>query len=380
MKIPRSLLKLYAQRRHLRVYFAAAVGFLIFIQILAFSPSKLEEEAPAPQLKESELLPETEGSVVAATLPKDRVPEYTVEGFKYVSAQAGVKQWRLNAAKAFFYQKDGLAHTKVVNAVIYDEKGNETLVTAKEAKYFFTTQDLELFGDVTTTFPDGMKTVSQYLHYRMKDKTLSIPRSQTLTGHSVETKSREEFEFRSNGLLYQNANQIVRLLDQVEIKATKRIPGREPEITKITADRADIDRRTDVARFFMNENSDSKLRFVVLEQPGMNCRSRRAEIRYGSNDRKLRTARALEEVKIEETPRAPKDYAANPRRRPVSKRYATAGSAEFDSIRNRIILRDFPQVYQDRDTITGEIIIVHRDTNQVEVEQSNAYSDGNEDS
>ncbi len=380
MKIPRPLLKLYAQRRHFRIYFATAVGFLIFIQILAFSPSKLEQESPPPQLKESELLPETDGTAAATDLPKDRIPEYTVEGFKYVSAQAGVKQWRLNAATAFFYQKEGLAHTQIVNAIIYDEKGNETLVTAKEAKYFFSTQDLELFGDVTTTFPDGMRTVSQYLHYRMKDKTLSIPRTQTLTGRSLETKTREEFEFRSNGLLYKNTTQIVRLLDQVKIKVIKKIPGRDDEITMITADQADIDRRSDIAHFFMRESTDPILRFVTIEQPGMNCRSRRAEIRYGSSDRKLRTARAIEEVKIEETPRFPKDYAENPRRRPITKRYATAGTAEFDSIRNRIILRDFPQVYQDHDTITGEMIIVHRDTNQVEVEQSNAYSDGSEDS
>jgi lipopolysaccharide export system protein LptA len=59
-----------------------------------------------------------------------------------------------------------------------------------------------------------------------------------------------------------------------------------------------------------------------------------------------------------------------------SQRYGTGGRADFESQRNVIVLREFPQVYQDRDTVTGDVIIVHRDTDIVEVEHSNAFSEG----
>ena len=59
-----------------------------------------------------------------------------------------------------------------------------------------------------------------------------------------------------------------------------------------------------------------------------------------------------------------------------SLRYGTGGRADFDTRRNVIVLSQYPQVYQDNDTITGDIILVHRDTDVVEVEHSNAYSQG----
>jgi lipopolysaccharide export system protein LptA len=57
-------------------------------------------------------------------------------------------------------------------------------------------------------------------------------------------------------------------------------------------------------------------------------------------------------------------------------KYATAGQADFDSESNLIILTEFPQVYQDNDTVTGDIIKMHRDTDIVEVEHSNSFSEG----
>ena len=60
-----------------------------------------------------------------------------------------------------------------------------------------------------------------------------------------------------------------------------------------------------------------------------------------------------------------------------SLRYATSGKAVFDTKRDVIVLSEFPQVYQDNDTVTGEVIVLHRDSDVVEVEQSNAFSQGN---
>jgi lipopolysaccharide export system protein LptA len=111
----------------------------------------------------------------------------------------------------------------------------------------------------------------------------------------------------------------------------------------------------------------------------MKSKSRRAEFRTVANPkRKIRTVRALDDVKIEERPKPTDGESVSDLRhsREAKVRYATAGIAEFDSDKNLIILRDYPQVYQDRDTITGETIIVHRDSDLVEVDQSNAFSEG----
>jgi len=146
----------------------------------------------------------------------------------------------------------------------------------------------------------------------------------------------------------------------------------------VDSDHATIDRKKDIMRFTMLESRPADLRFVKVTQPNMKSVSRRAEVRMGGTNRKLRTVRALDDVKIEEKPHLAEDATPAERRRALNTkpRYSTSGIAEFDGPRNLIILRDYPQVYQDRDTITGETIIVHRDSDLVEVDQSNAFSEG----
>jgi hypothetical protein len=57
-------------------------------------------------------------------------------------------------------------------------------------------------------------------------------------------------------------------------------------------------------------------------------------------------------------------------------RYATGGQADFDTNRDVIVLSKFPQAYQDQDTVTGDIILMHRETDVIEIEHSNAFSGG----
>ncbi len=374
-KLKRSLLKLYAQRAKLRVVLAVGLGFIIFIQILAFSPIRLEAEAPPPEMKESDLMPVSKDSQVTPTLPRDRVPEYSVDGFQYISVTNGIKQWKIKADHAFFYQKEGIAHTQVVQAIVYDKDGKETHIAGNEAKYFFSTGDLEVFGDVLTTFADGLKTKSQYMKYTGLTRNVEIPVSYLVEGWSDPTTNKDTLEFEALGMNYQNITQKAELLSQVKVLAKRDVgkPG-GPEQTTIQSDRAIVDRNRSLVRFFMADQPGQKIKLIAIDQPGMKCEARRAEFQYGAKEKQLRTVRAFEEVKIEEIPQMESDYKNNPRAKAPLKRYATSGLAEFDTIKNLIVLREFPQVYQDRDTITGEVIILHRLSNLVEVEQSNAIS------
>lgn len=384
-RVKRLILKAFANARRFRFWLASGVGFLIFLQIVAFSPKRLEDDTPPEAIPAGALRPTYSDSFVAPSIP-DRVPEYTVDGFQTVSIQSGVKQWLIRADRAFFYQTDGIVHARVVHSDIYDDQGRITFVRSKEAKFFMKTRDLELFGDVTTTFPTGLETLSPYLHYQSKDRDIDIPVAYPVEGHSFEpdpkkaaqNAGKESFDFRARGLRYDGINDRIYLLSQVVMRVKKQTQ-RGLEITTIESDYANIDRKKNKVFFTMLEARPDELRFVKISQPGMTSKSRRAEFHMNAS-KKLRTFRALDDVKIVERPKIPSDNMTNIRRRgdPEKPRYATAGIAEFDSESNSIFLRDYPQVYQDRDTITGDTIIVHRNSDLVEVDQSNAFTEGNE--
>jgi len=378
----RLILKTIATARRFRFWLAAGVGLVIILQIVAFSPRKLEEEGAPEAINAESLRPNYSDSLVTPTIPADRVPEYTMEGFQEVSTQAGTKQWLLQADHAFYYQIDGIVHARDVHADLYDAQGRITVVTSKEAKYFMATKNLELFGDVKTVFPSGLETLSPYMLYQAATKDVSVPIAYPVFGKSLPSMTpnpgAERFDFRARGLHYSGIEDRVDLLADVDVRILKTDPKKGLEITTIDSDRASIERKRDIMKFSMLEARPSELRFVRINQPGMTSRSRRAEFRINANPRKLRTMKALDDVKIDEKPTVPEDATVSERKRAktTKTRYATAGIAEFDNAKNLIILRDYPQVYQDRDTITGEIIIVHRDSDLVEVDQSNAFSEG----
>lgn len=356
---------------------------MIILQIVAFSPRRLEEEGAPSAIRAESLRPTYTDSFVSPTIPEDRVPEYSVEGFQQVSTESGTKQWLLQADRAFFYQADGIVHARDVRADLYDAQGRVTVITSKEAKYFMQSKNLELFGDVKTLFPTGLETVSPYMLYQAASREVTVPMAYPVEGRSVPVAgakpAAERYEFQSKGLHYLGADDRVDLLSDVGVRVLRSDPNKGTEVTTIDSDRASIDRKKQVIRFTMLEARPSELRFVKIGQPGMTSRSRRAEFRMGSDPKKkLRTVKALDDVKIEERPKISDDasVAEKKRARGAKPRYATAGIAEFDSVRNLIVLRDYPQVYQDRDTITGETIVVHRDSDLVEVDQSNAFSEG----
>ncbi|MBC7386131.1 MAG: LPS export ABC transporter periplasmic protein LptC [Cryobacterium sp.] len=357
------------------------MGLIIFLQIVAFSPKRLEQETAPTEITADTLRPTYTDSFVEPTIPKDRVPEYTVEGFQTVSAQSGIKQWRIQAEHAYFYQTDGIVHAREVKSDLYDAQARITKVTSKEAKYFMTSKDLELFGDVRSRMPSGLETLGPYMRYDAATKDLHVPAAYPIEGNSFEEdpkkKVTESFDFKSQGLHYIGREDRADLLSHVVVHV-KKVTPKGMEITTIESDRAVIDRKKDRIFFTMLDSRPDDQRYVNISQPGMTSQSRRAEFRINANPKKLRTILALDDVKIVENPKESELTAsiAERRRARTEPRRATAGVAEFDSMENLIILRDYPQVYQDHDTITGDVIIVHRESDIVEIDQSNAFSEG----
>jgi hypothetical protein len=159
-------------------------------------------------------------------------------------------------------------------------------------------------------------------------------------------------------------------------------PDQAKDSTTIDSDRCVIHRDQQVAYFTMEASRPLKSRFVRINQPTLFARGRRATLNYGDFSKILKYLVVYEDVLIKELPAAPTASptpmaeAPSAKAQPPSLRYGTGGRADFDSAKDLIILTEFPQVYQDNDTVTGDVIVVHRNTDVIEVEHSNSYSQG----
>ncbi len=357
-------------RGRFRLFVLTALVFLIVIEIVALMPSAIEEGGRGKALLEPDVLISHERITLAPGIPSDQVPEYSVEDFNYVSTENGQKQWKLLAMRTFVYHKDQIVHARRIKAFLYDPDGKITVVTGMEAKYLMNKQrDLEVFGNVHTVFPDGFVLESDYLHYNPKDRKIDIPQDYFVSGNGTEENG-QQMSFQSYGLDFNRAENIVTLpkaavvnMIQAHSDDTLGVPDK----TTIVADHCVIYRGKQLAVFTMNSERPSEERFVRITQPKLFSRGRRAELNYSGAKSVINYMVAYEDVFIKDTTEVGPD---------APLKYATSGRADFERKRDVIILTEFPQAYQGGDTVTGDVITLHRDSDVVEVEHSNSFSQG----
>lgn len=358
-------------KNRLRAVLLGLVVLVIVAEIVVLSPASIEQpDAVAPVDPEdiAEQIGDTNPVTLAPGIPKSHIPEYSVEQFNYVSTQGGQKQWNLVAERAYLYNKDKLVHARNVTAYLFDPEGKVTVVKGKEAKYFMNKRDLEIFGDVHSEFPDGFKTESEYMQYLPNSRKIVMPITEFVKGYGHESMS-QDYYFESFGMDYSMGQAEIVLLKDVKLVLTKK--GSEagpsagvPDTTTIESDHCVIHRDTQIANFTMYPKRPLETRFVRINQPTMFARGRRADLSYGDFSNVLNYMVAYQDVLIKEKGKSD------------ALRWGTGGKAEFNTRRNVVVLTEYPQVYQNNDTVTGDIIIVHRDTDVVEVENSNAFSEG----
>lgn len=420
---------------------------MVFLRVLALSPTPLEDN-PTPALDPGSLVQNAE-ETLATGIPSDRVPEYAVDQFNYVSTYQGERQWRLEAVRAYLFNKEKIVHSRQVVAFLYASDGSVTVVTSKEAKYKMNERDIEMFGNVRALFPDGFEIRSEYMRYRPARRFIEVPvrylthgkqtqerpiqeppepksgSSQTptptallsisgspsplpaLSGGPTPTPTptvgaplEQKISFTSYGLDYWMDEQRIFLKQQVHFEMEKIPPPTEegasvdpamsapgvPDITTIDSDHCMIYRDKRVARFTMSPSRPASTRFVKIAQPTLFARARRSDLNYGDFSKMLQYMVAYDDVLIRELPESQSETgqakkpgpAGSPSPRPTRQpnRYSTCGRAEFDTQQDTIVLTNYPQVYQDGDTVTGEVITVHRDSDLVEIEKSNSFSEG----
>lgn len=343
-------------RGKVRPLLLSLIVVFIVLEIVAFSPSSVEEvNSSGPSAVEPEVFIPGQSKSLATGIPQNKVPDYSIDQFNYVSTQGGAKQWKLVAEKALLFNHEKIVHALKIKAFLYDPEGKITVVTGKEAKYFMNGRDLEIFGNVKAVFPDGFELDSPYLRHRPSEQKIEIPVEHEVHGHKA-----DEFQSVSQGLDYAMSKGVITLPSQVRFTGY----SSSGEKTVSTADRCVIEKDQGVAHLTMYPSRPVEKRFVEISQPALYSRCRRADLFYGTNSKSLNYLIAYEDVLVKELGHG------------ASLKYATGGRAEFDARKNQIVMTEFPQVYQDNDTVTGERIILHRDTDVVEVEQSNAYSQG----
>jgi LPS export ABC transporter protein LptC len=297
------------------------------------------------------------------------IPDYRVEKFDYVSSVGTEKQWKLLAKTASVYHHDNLVHAHVVKAFLYDPDGKITVVTGNEAKYLMNQKDLEVFGNVVTTFPDGFELDSDYLRYKPNEKRILMPDQYHVKGFGKES-SDKNISFESQGLDYAMAKSFIILPKAAQVKMareTKGIDGKSrDDTTTIISDRCEINRAKQVAHFTMYSSRPIGERFVHILQPTLFAKGRTADLNYGDSSEFLQYLIAYEDVLIKNI---------DPEKEGPLK-YGTGGRADFDNHKDVVVLTEFPQVYQDSDTVTGDKILMHRDTDLVEIDNSNSFSQG----
>jgi len=364
-------------RKRLRPFILGSLTLFIIAEIVALSPSSVEHsKLQTPTIDPEAFIPDESVPTLATGIPKGRIPEYDVDQFDYVSVDNGIKQWKLRASRAYMFNREKLVHSRAVHALIYDGENKTTDVTGREAKYFMNRRDLEIFGNVITVLPDGFRIESEYLRYQPGEGRITIPSKYEVRGIGTENDG-QKISFISYGMTYDMKDAKVFLDRQVRVnfeKSAEADPSSTgvPERTLIESDRCLIYRNQQLAVFTMEPSRSPDARFVHITQPNLFVRSRKADLNYGSFNQVIQYLVAKEDVLVKEKARPPQTKpSANPKLR-----YATAGQAAFDTKRDVVVLTDYPQVYEDQDTVTGDVILLHRDTDLVEIENSNAFSEG----
>lgn len=364
LALPPGIQKALKVGQKLRPILMTVIVLLIIAQTVALNPKSLDQsDSNELELSPVELITGHQ-AVLATGIPKDKVADYTIEGFKYAASQGTSRQWRLQATRAFLYDEEKLVHAIEIKAQLFDANGKVTWVTGKEAKYFLNGRDLEIFGEVVTTFPDGFVTRSPYLRYVGAKRRVEIPIPMPVVGDGKATESSEKLDFTAIGLLYSAETMKLELLQDVKVTLTSR-RRKTNNVTTIESDRCEILRDTSKGIFMMNPDRPAKDRYVKISEPTLFARARKAELDYGDYRKTIHYLVITEDVLLREITNGK-----------ASLRYATGGRAEFDNEKNQVKLGEFPQIYEDNDTITGDYILFNRDTDVVEVEHGNAYSEG----
>lgn len=407
-------------RRLLRAGLLALVMLVIILQGVGFNLRWLEQSDEGERPIDAKKLLDGQSSNRLAQGIPERRPDYVIQQFDLVSSERGKKEWKVISDQAFLYEDDGITHLQAVRAWIYNSKGEATEVTSIEGKYTKSNRTIELYGNVDARLPDGFLIHSDYMIHVPDNHTVEAPVPWPVTGdgrqmmqkpgapqknqvkESDQTLMFSSIGARANsetGRIDLLAGAVVTLDRKDALKPEQSFSERRslpddrkdpgvPDRTVIASDTATVLRSKKEALFKMSERTPLAQRYVRVLQPRTYARGRTAKVTYGSKAQRLNWLELDDDVLIKDRDTTETEASVHPlpsgspvpqvkpqpSKKPVS--YATAGRAEFDSESDKITLKVFPQAYQEEDTLTGDWMILHRNSDIIEVLHGNAYSTG----
>ena len=316
------------------------------------NPSSLEDDFGAIRVVEPQNLLaflKNEPKTALPDVPVGEVPSYALKDSTVYASASDKPNFKLIASRSNFYQKDQIIHALDVLVIFSD--GTQT--KAREGVFFTEKNQANFYGAVHTVFSNGATLDSEFAEAFMKPVTqILIPKKELARGMKVDGKSITHFT--SQGLEYKDETpKILKLLSDVHVWI------QDDKITDVYSDRATYEHERGFLNFEMDEKRPLSEQFVRTNQPDLNIKSRTLdlEIEVGHE---LKRINARGDVWMKDS------------RDPEKISTSTSGQATYDTQKNDVILTEFPQVYQDGDTVTGDVIIFHRTTDQIEVKQSNA--------
>jgi len=331
------------------------MGLLMFFvaHITLLSPSGLEEDlSDTRSILPSEVLGffQNEGSTLAPAVPHKIPPNYAIRDLEYLSTDQAGQRWRMLARKSFSYEASHLMHAR--DCTFF---GKDGVVQAKEALFSETSNIVELFGSVVATMNDGTVILSEYAKVMTAGDThVLIPMTEPVTGHRPLSKT-SSFRFESMGLDYQAKEKELKLLSQVHMHILTDRP------THIDADYTIYRETKREVESLMMMSRPLEQQFVKAKQKDLDLKSRRLLTTLEENQT-LQRMDAIGEVEFWD------------RSDPLHPARGTGGRAQYFEKQNVIFLTDYPQMYQDSDTITGDVIKYDRIHDTIEVDQSNAFN------
>jgi lipopolysaccharide transport protein LptA len=326
--------------------------FFFVAHLLLLSPSSLEEDFTGMRvIHPKDLLgflrndPETLASV---PFLRSIAPTYSARDGVLYSTENGSPRFKLIAKRTNLYQESQIAHIR--EAKVYLEEGTE--ITSAEALYDLVKSQVTFIGSVVSRFKGGAVVESERAILDLRPALrLEIPVNEQARGKKTNLASPLFFE--SMGLTYSGADSTLRLLSKVKV----RLGG--SRTLEVVSDHCDLVQSKQTLEFWMDDTRIIERQFVVATDPGLFLKSRRMEI-------KLRTGQEIREIL------ALQDVFFENLGDPSSSTQGSGGRGIYRVKENEITLSEFPQLYQDRDTVTGDTITYNRNSERVEVTRSNA--------
>lgn len=329
-----------------------AIIIMIVLQILFLKPSHIENVEDDPQGMYSSI-----ENQIQTLKQKDEI-KYTMEGVHYTSIEGGKKQWEIDAVSAIVYDKANTLVAQDMKMKMFDTSNKNTLIEGDKALFKVGSKEFDLEGHIKVTFPDDFWIRTEKAHY--SGNTQNVSTREPFYGEAKPQKG-ELMKMWGTGFEGNKTGPDIHILKEARVQMKR---TGTTEITDVRSDRARVDRIKKFSQFTMDDPD----KFVDSNQGTLFIRSRKQEATYDSSKSTLKYLIAIEDVQIRETDPKQGD----------GMKYATCQRAEFETVQNKIILSGFPSVYQEKDTVTGELITVYRNTNIVEVTEANSYHEGSE--